>query len=122
VLRSLAIGVGVFALTLLAGHAAPWVRRLWRERAGRSSRGAIYRHIQLADRALARAGLARHPSTPMRAHAAAIRRAHRDGAHAYDQLARMHYEQRFGSASVAEESRAAELLDRLRRALRENDA
>ena len=122
ILRSLAIGVGVFALTLLIGAAAPRLRRIWDERARGPGRVSTHRHVRLADRALARAGFPRHPSVPMRAHAAAIRGSHREGARAYDRLARLHYQERFGDSGAASESRAAELVERLRRALRERSA
>jgi transglutaminase-like putative cysteine protease len=123
VLRSLAIGVGVFALALLVGRAWPALLSWLRRGRGRRAEHGLARHVRRADRVLERAGMPRLTSVPLRAHAAQLRDLGVAMAEPYDELAQLHYRARFAGASgdageVSAQADAA--LERLRREAREN--
>ena len=121
VLRSAALGVGVFAGVLLVGHLAPSLRG--RRLLNSGARGPVERWVRRADAALERAGWPRPPGTPLLAHARTLAGDQREPGAIYDELARLHYAVRFGGAEHSEAGdRAARLYDQLRDAIRNGDA
>ncbi len=120
VLRALGAGVAAFALTVLVGHVAPVVVRSLRERDGSRNAGGIGSAMRRADRMLAKAGVGREISTPVRTHARAVSETNNRAGAAYDELAALHYRLRYGGAE--DSASADELLARLRSALRGDPA
>lgn len=124
VLRAGAMGGAVFALVIMAGHLGPvgfGVVRGWRRGARHGNPHGMVRMMERADRSLVRAGFERSEWVPVRAHAERVAAENPAAAGAYDELAAMHYEVRYGEGLLDDDSkqRARELLERLRQSLRE---
>jgi len=94
VLRAAGLGLAAGALVVIIGLAIDAVRGRQRGGGARGGEGRLW--IRRADRALARAGWPRPPYLPLRSHAQAMSRDIPEIARAYDELARMRYEARFG--------------------------